>query len=181
MFAAGARGRPAGGGRMGAAGAGAAAADSPAAGGLPPEFVSASPAMAEVWRTVDRVAATDVPELVRGESGVGKDVVARTLHARSPRAGRPFLKINCAALPASLLESELFGYQRGAFTGARNHTKGKSELAHGGTPFIDEIGEMPTEIRRSCCRRSRSASPSASAARSPGRSTRARSSPPTAT
>jgi len=112
-----------------------------------PEFVSASGLMDEVWRVVARVAATDVPVMVRGESGVGKDVVARTIHARSPRAPRPFLKINCAALPASLLESELFGYQRGAFTGAMQDTKGKFELASGGSLFLDEIGEMPPEMQ----------------------------------
>lgn len=111
------------------------------------EFVSASPLMESVWRMVDRVAATDVPVLIRGESGVGKDVVARMLHAHSPRASRPYLKINCAALPANLLESELFGYQRGAFTGAANDTKGKFELASEGTLFLDEIGEMPPEMQ----------------------------------
>ena len=115
--------------------------------GQPAEFVSASAAMDGIWRIVDRVAATDVPVLVRGESGVGKDVVARTIHARSPRAHKPFLKINCAALPATLLESELFGYQRGAFTGAQNDTKGKFELASEGTLFMDEIGEMPPEMQ----------------------------------
>jgi two-component system response regulator AtoC len=115
--------------------------------GQPAEFVSASPAMDGIWRIVDRVAATDVPVLIRGESGVGKDVVARTIHARSPRAHKPFLKINCAALPATLLESELFGYQRGAFTGAQNDTKGKFELASEGTLFMDEIGEMPPEMQ----------------------------------
>jgi len=111
------------------------------------EFVSASPAMEAVWRVVNRVASTDVPVLIRGESGVGKDVVARTIHARSIRKNRPFLKINCAALPANLLESELFGYQRGAFTGAQNDTKGKFELASEGTLFLDEIGEMPPEMQ----------------------------------
>jgi two-component system response regulator AtoC len=111
------------------------------------EFVSASPAMDAVWRIVSRVASTDVPVLIRGESGVGKDVVARTIHAKSIRKGRPFLKINCAALPANLLESELFGYQRGAFTGAQNDTKGKFELASDGTLFLDEIGEMPPEMQ----------------------------------
>jgi two-component system response regulator AtoC len=115
--------------------------------GQPLEFVSASPAMDAVWRIVDRVAATDVPVLVRGESGVGKDVVARTIHARSARAAKPFLKINCAALPANLLESELFGHQRGSFTGAANDTKGKFELASEGTLFLDEIGEMPPEMQ----------------------------------
>jgi len=115
--------------------------------GAPADFVSCSTAMEAVWRVVDRVAPTDVPVLIRGESGVGKDVVARALHARSVRSGRPFLKINCAALPANLLESELFGYQRGAFTGAQNDTKGKFELADDGTLFLDEIGEMPPEMQ----------------------------------
>jgi two-component system response regulator AtoC len=115
--------------------------------GQPPEFVSASALMAGVWHMVDRVSATDVPVLIRGESGVGKDVVARTIHARSPRRGKPFLKINCAALPAALLESELFGHQRGSFTGAAADTKGKFELASEGTLFLDEIGEMPPEMQ----------------------------------
>jgi transcriptional regulator with GAF, ATPase, and Fis domain len=91
---------------------------------------------------VDRVAETDVPVLIRGESGVGKEGIARALHERSPRRGKPFVKINCAALPSELLESELFGHERGAFTGATSEKPGKFELADKGTIFLDEIGEM---------------------------------------
>ena len=110
--------------------------------GAPPDFVAASPAMLGIWDMVDRVAETDVPVLIRGESGVGKEGIARTLHDRSPRHGKPFVKINCAALPSELLESELFGHERGAFTGATSEKPGKFELADHGTIFLDEIGEM---------------------------------------
>ncbi|MFN2546825.1 MAG: sigma-54-dependent transcriptional regulator [Myxococcales bacterium] len=110
--------------------------------GAPPDFVAASPAMLGIWDMVDRVAETDVPVLIRGESGVGKEGIARTLHDRSPRRGKPFVKINCAALPSELLESELFGHERGAFTGATSEKPGKFELADKGTIFLDEIGEM---------------------------------------
>jgi two-component system, NtrC family, response regulator AtoC len=117
----------------------------PAAGsrrGPPADFVSVSPAMMGIWDMVDRVAETDVPVLIRGESGVGKEGIARALHERSPRRGKPFVKINCAALPSELLESELFGHERGAFTGATSEKPGKFELADKGTIFLDEIGEM---------------------------------------
>jgi DNA-binding NtrC family response regulator len=110
--------------------------------GAPQEFVASSPAMLSIWDMVDRVAETDVPVLIRGESGVGKEGIARTLHERSPRRGKPFVKINCAALPSELLESELFGHERGAFTGATSEKPGKFELADKGTIFLDEIGEM---------------------------------------
>jgi two-component system response regulator AtoC len=110
--------------------------------GAPAEFIATSPAMAKIWDMVDRVAETDVPVLIRGESGVGKEGIARTLHDRSPRRGKPFIKINCAALPSELLESELFGHERGAFTGATSEKPGKFELADKGTIFLDEIGEM---------------------------------------
>src|SRR5256885_11421497 len=110
--------------------------------GPPSEFVSVSSAMLGIWDMVDRVAETDVPVLIRGESGVGKEGIARTLHERSPRRGKPFVKINCAALPSELLESELFGHERGAFTGATSEKPGKFELADKGTIFLDEIGEM---------------------------------------
>ena len=93
------------------------------------------------------VADTDVPVLLIGESGVGKDVVARRIHATSHRAGRPFVKINCAALPGELLESELFGHEKGAFTGAHAEKPGKFELAHQGTIFLDEIGEMDPRLQ----------------------------------
>ncbi|HEX9050622.1 MAG TPA: sigma-54 dependent transcriptional regulator [Anaeromyxobacter sp.] len=106
-----------------------------------------SGAMERVWELVSRIADTDVPVLLVGESGVGKDVVARRIHATSHRAGRPFVKINCAALPAELLESELFGHEKGAFTGAHAEKPGKFELADQGTIFLDEIGEMDPRLQ----------------------------------
>jgi len=106
-----------------------------------------SGAMERVWALADRIADTDVPVLLVGESGVGKDVVARRIHATSRRAGRPFVKINCAALPAELLESELFGHEKGAFTGAHAEKPGKFELADQGTIFLDEIGEMDPRLQ----------------------------------
>src|SRR6202171_4744032 len=110
--------------------------------GVPVDFIASSPAMLNIWDMVDRVAETDVPVLIRGESGVGKEGIARTLHERSPRRGKPVVKINCAALASELLESELFGHERGAFTGATSEKPGKFELADKGTIFLDEIGEM---------------------------------------
>ena len=115
--------------------------------GAPAEFIASGPAMVAIWDMVDRVAETDVPVLIRGESGVGKEGIARTLHDRSPRRGKPFVKINCAALPSELLESELFGHERGAFTGATSEKPGKFELADKGTIFLDEIGEMPPSLQ----------------------------------
>jgi two-component system response regulator AtoC len=106
-----------------------------------------SGAMERVRDLVERIADTDVPVLLVGESGVGKDVIARRIHAQSRRAARPFVKINCAALPAELLESELFGHERGAFTGAHAEKPGKFELAHQGTIFLDEIGEMDPRLQ----------------------------------
>src|SRR5712664_3637662 len=106
-------------------------------------FVAASPAMRKIRSQAALVAGVDIPVLMLGESGTGKEVVARLIHKLSPRAHRTFLKVNCAAVPADLLESELFGYEAGAFTGA-NHTKpGKFELCNKGTILLDEIGEMP--------------------------------------
>jgi two-component system response regulator AtoC len=93
------------------------------------------------------VAQGDAPVLLEGESGVGKEALARELHARSPRAGMPLVKLNCAALPSELLESELFGYERGAFTGAYKQTQGKFELAHGGTILLDEIGDLDIRLQ----------------------------------
>jgi two-component system response regulator AtoC len=98
--------------------------------------------MREVRELICRVADTDVTVLVRGESGTGKELVARGIHAASPRRDRTFVKVNCAALPAELLESELFGFERGAFTGAIQQKPGKFEFAHHGTMFLDEISEM---------------------------------------
>jgi two-component system response regulator AtoC len=106
-----------------------------------------SACMRKLDAIVDRIAAADVTVLIEGESGVGKDLVARTLHRRSLRVDRPFVKVNCAALPMALLESELFGYDRGAFTGAEQRKLGKFELAHTGTIFLDEISEMPLPVQ----------------------------------
>jgi transcriptional regulator with GAF, ATPase, and Fis domain len=103
--------------------------------------------MQPVLAMVERVADSDISVLLRGESGVGKEVIARELHRRSPRRTRPFVKVNCAALPADLLESELFGHERGAFTGAGTTRIGKFEFAQGGTIMLDEIGEMPPALQ----------------------------------
>jgi len=117
------------------------------AGDVPAGAVTLSAAMDRVWALAQRVADTDVPVLLVGESGVGKDVVAHRIHAESHRAARPFVKINCAALPGELLESELFGHEKGAFTGAYAEKPGKFELAHQGTIFLDEIGEMDPRLQ----------------------------------
>src|SRR5713101_1810451 len=98
--------------------------------------------MRRAFEMAERVAATDSTVLILGESGTGKDLLAQEIHARSPRAGKPFVAVNCAALPETLIESELFGYERGAFTGAAQQKKGKFELASSGTLFLDEIGDM---------------------------------------
>jgi DNA-binding NtrC family response regulator len=110
-------------------------------------FLGESPAMRRVDELCNRIADADVPVLITGESGVGKDVVAREIHARSARAQKVFVKINCAALPGELLESELFGHERGSFTGAQRQKPGQFELADGGTLFLDEIGEMPVTMQ----------------------------------
>lgn len=105
-------------------------------------MLGASVAMRRVFEMAERVAPTDTTVLILGESGTGKDLLAEEIHERSPRATRPFVAVNCAALPENLIESELFGYERGAFTGAAQQRKGKFELASGGTIFLDEIGDM---------------------------------------
>ncbi len=112
-----------------------------------PVSLGVSAAMRWISELCDRVADADVPVLLTGESGVGKDVVARQIHAKSARASRVFVKINCAALPGELLESELFGHERGSFTGAARTKPGQFELADGGTLFLDEIGEMPVSLQ----------------------------------
>ena len=106
-----------------------------------------SPAMRHVALIIEQVADSDVTVLIRGESGVGKELVARAIHQRSNRKARPFVKVNCAALPAELLESELFGHEKGAFTGAATTRIGKFEQAHSGTIFLDEIGEMKPPLQ----------------------------------
>jgi DNA-binding NtrC family response regulator len=105
-------------------------------------LLGGSAAMRRVFEMADRVAPTDTTVLICGESGTGKDLLAQEIHARSARAAKPFVAVNCAALPENLIESELFGYERGAFTGAAQQRKGKFELASGGTLFLDEIGDM---------------------------------------
>jgi two-component system nitrogen regulation response regulator GlnG len=98
--------------------------------------------MIEIFKLIGRIAKSDAAVLVLGESGTGKELVARTIHETSLRAGEPFLAVNCAAIPETLLESELFGHERGSFTGATGIRKGKFELSHGGTIFLDEVGDM---------------------------------------
>lgn len=117
-------------------------ADSPLGG-----VISRDPGMLKVCRTIEKVAPTSASVMVLGESGTGKEVLARALHALSPRAKERFMAINCAAIPENLLESELFGYEKGAFTGAAKQTKGKVELAHGGTFFLDEVGDLPMPLQ----------------------------------
>ncbi|WP_135467474.1 PEP-CTERM-box response regulator transcription factor [Crenalkalicoccus roseus] len=110
-------------------------------------IVTADEGMLKVCRTVERLAGVSVPVLLLGESGTGKEALARALHELGPRAGRPFVAINCAAIPETLLESELFGHEKGAFTGAVRQVIGKVEAANGGTLFLDEIGEMPVTLQ----------------------------------
>ena len=110
-------------------------------------IIGKSPAMQEVYKAIGRVSATDATVLVRGESGSGKELVARALYQHSVRSEKPFLVINCVAIPDTLLESELFGYEKGAFTGATHRRVGKIEQASGGTVFLDEIGDMPLNLQ----------------------------------
>jgi two-component system NtrC family response regulator len=112
-----------------------------------PGVIARSEAMAEACRLVERAAASDISVLFTGESGTGKEVLARALHARSRRSAGPFVAINCAAIPEHLLESELFGHERGAFTGAVRRSLGRLELAAGGTLLLDEIGDMPPALQ----------------------------------
>ncbi|MFZ5634376.1 MAG: sigma-54-dependent transcriptional regulator [Bacillota bacterium] len=111
------------------------------------QFIGQSQAMQKVFKVIGRVAPTDASILVQGESGTGKEITARLIHQYSLRRDSPLVKVNCAALPEGLLESELFGYEKGAFTGAGQSKPGKLELAHGGTVFLDEIGEMPISLQ----------------------------------
>ena len=111
------------------------------------EMLGQAPAMQEVFRAIGRLSQSTVTVLITGESGTGKELVAHALHRHSPRAGGPFVAINTAAIPKDLLESELFGHERGAFTGAQNARRGRFEQAEGGTLFLDEIGDMPPDLQ----------------------------------
>ncbi len=110
-------------------------------------MITTAPEMLKVARTVERVATTDVSVMLLGASGTGKELLARAVHERGPRSGHAFIAINCAAIPENLLEAELFGYERGAFTGAVKTTPGKIELAQGGTLFLDEVGDIPLALQ----------------------------------
>ena len=115
--------------------------------GESPEMLGQAPAMQEVFRAIGRLSQSNVTVLITGESGTGKELVARALHRHSPRSSGPFVAINTAAIPKDLLESELFGHERGAFTGAQSSRRGRFEQAEGGTLFLDEIGDMPPDLQ----------------------------------
>src|SRR6202167_3657117 len=111
------------------------------------DLIGSSPKFRALLDDIDMVAPVDSAVLVRGETGTGKEVVAQAIHAASPRRQQPFVAINCAAIPAALLESELFGYERGAFTGAVSQREGRFQAADRGTLFLDEIGDLPLELQ----------------------------------
>ncbi|MBP9087955.1 MAG: sigma-54-dependent Fis family transcriptional regulator, partial [Kofleriaceae bacterium] len=111
------------------------------------EIVGTSAPMQQVFRKVEKIASTDISVLITGETGTGKELIAREIHGRSPRAGKPFVTINCGAIPENLLESELFGHVRGAFTGATANKLGKFQAADSGTLFLDEVGELQLELQ----------------------------------
>lgn len=115
--------------------------------GAAPEILGQAPAMQEVFRAIGRLSQSNVTVLITGESGAGKELVARALHRHSPRASNPFIALNTAAIPKDLLESELFGHERGSFTGAQAQRRGRFEQAENGTLFLDEIGDMPSELQ----------------------------------
>ncbi len=112
-----------------------------------PEIIGEAPAMQEVFRAIGRLSRSSISVLINGESGTGKELVAHALHRHSPRASNPFIALNMAAIPKDLIESELFGHEKGAFTGANNVRQGRFEQANGGTLFLDEIGDMPLDIQ----------------------------------
>ena len=112
-----------------------------------PEIIGEAPSMQEVFRAIGRLARSHITVLINGESGTGKELVAKALHRHSPRAGNPFIALNMAAIPKDLMESELFGHEKGAFTGAQSRRAGRFEQADGGTLFLDEIGDMPSELQ----------------------------------
>ena len=111
------------------------------------QIIGSSPALESVLEQVELVAATDSTVLIQGETGTGKELIARAIHNASPRCGRALIKLNCAAIPHDLLESELFGHEKGAFTGAISQKIGRFEMAHGGTLFLDEIGDIPQTLQ----------------------------------
>ncbi|EHR41532.1 nitrogen regulation protein NR(I) [Alishewanella jeotgali] len=119
----------------------------PAAPLLSTEIIGEAPAMQEVFRAIGRLARSSISVLINGQSGTGKELVARALHKHSPRHEQPFIALNMAAIPKDLIESELFGHEKGAFTGAQNARKGRFEQADGGTLFLDEIGDMPLDVQ----------------------------------
>ncbi|MGZ8237454.1 MAG: nitrogen regulation protein NR(I) [Methylobacter sp.] len=121
--------------------------DTPTAEENTPEIIGEAPAMQEVFRAIGRLARSNITVLINGESGTGKELVAKALHRHSPRAGNPFIALNMAAIPKDLMESELFGHEKGAFTGAQSRRVGRFEQANGGTLFLDEIGDMPAELQ----------------------------------
>jgi len=112
-----------------------------------PDIIGSTPAMQDVFKTVHKIAPTDSTVLVTGETGVGKELIAKAIHSSSHRRNNTFIKVNCTAIPETLLESELFGYERGAFTGAITSKPGRFEIAHKGTVFLDEIGEIPLHLQ----------------------------------
>src|SRR5476649_2678357 len=111
------------------------------------EIVGSSQSLRKVLKAVDKVAVTDSTVLILGETGTGKELIARAIHKRSPRSSRAFIRVNCAAIPRELIASELFGHEKGAFTGAMQQRPGRFELASGGTIFLDEVGELPVETQ----------------------------------
>jgi two-component system nitrogen regulation response regulator GlnG len=121
--------------------------EQPSTNSVSSEIIGAAPAMQEVFRAIGRLARSSISVLINGQSGTGKELVAHALHKHSPRAKNPFIALNMAAIPADLIESELFGHEKGAFTGAQSTRKGRFEQANGGTLFLDEIGDMPLDIQ----------------------------------
>jgi two-component system nitrogen regulation response regulator GlnG len=119
----------------------------PATLAVTPEIIGAAPAMQEVFRAIGRLARSHITVLINGESGTGKELVAKALHRHSPRVQKPFIALNMAAIPKDLMESELFGHEKGSFTGAQGRRSGRFEQANGGTLFLDEIGDMPAELQ----------------------------------
>src|SRR5207253_2535209 len=110
-------------------------------------ILTRDPGMQRLCRSIEKLAPTNATILLHGETGTGKELLARALHDRSERKGQRFVALNCAAIPETLLESELFGYEKGAFTGAAKQTPGKIEMASGGTLFLDEIGDLPGSLQ----------------------------------